>query len=1102
MLRIGTFGVGLERFLEKIEEVTGRRPTVLLSGGMDVVVRTPHGDADIDIVAAPTDTTLADLVRAVTGQAPPPTAVVDGRTVSTARLVDDLDLVIGSLIDTRPAVTQPVGGDGVVTGVGIGFLQVTGHGAGTMRILHPGRFRVGSARRLHAGEMESAPVETTAFELVVEPDGAVTVIPGPDVGGALGIYSPTLGNLLLDSELPWTGGRLHVGGRLFELESPPSVPDPRRLPSPTHDGSVPFQRPPAPPPSQPRLIVDAIRDAASGGGRLWQRRPSDPGAFDIGFGIEADGVGIASVDLQRHRGVALVGSDRFTAGLARTLLVEMCTMHGPADLDIVIASTTDRIANWNWAKWLPHVRNGVPTARPNLFADAESLAGWATSWHDQSTTPATRSDEAAVSPDPAQWQPPTPTPRRAPVTLLVLDDLSLWSQRDSPIRALLTDPPPELRIIALCGGLHEAPGLCTSLLEEVPPVDRLAHLSSITSDARVGRPALFGSLTTQHTRLPDAPELMTDIRPALVEVPEAADVARHLAPLDDLDALRRLAAPTRIAPPTLNELVEESAGNDRTGGLAVAIGMSAGTDSAPTARSSISLDLTSPRSTIIAASDLEQHDQTVAAIILGAATQRQPDDLAILVVGRERPLWHDELPHISGWAGRDEADDAPRLVHRVAHVLAERPDLHVIVVIEHAFDRSDPLRPELISGMTELAMALPNVHVILTADHPDSVPEADRAACGSFAWIAPSGDGTAWFADRPEDFVGVATASSAPATPIPTDFDAPNLIIRPTSHPRAMTPLERRLNRATGDQVATDADDLATTAVARQIITHVVSDHTPRPLLLPPPLPVEVDAATLLARYPGDGVPIGLVDRPELAENQAYWWQPGSNGSILAVGSPRSGITSLIDLITAGVAARFAADDVHVYAVEALPQRRRSFEALPHTGAVVTPDDPAKVAELIAGLHALMTERLETRPPDDRPDIVLLIGDIGRMRRALLAAKLGDTFDQLEELASSGGSVGMNVVVVAACADDLGALTELTIDRLVGPVTDPDDRGRMGAPAIGPADRHLRRCWSTTADRRVQLATPPAVVEATIEALAPEPASRQRPTSILPAADS
>ena len=618
------------------------------------------------------------------------------------------------------------------------MVQLTGRGAGIVRTLRTGRYRIGSARRLHAGELESAQVETPAFELEVGVDGAVTVHPGPDIGGALGIYTPTLANQLLDRELPWTSGRLHVGGRMFELESPPVVSDPRRLPAPAPDGSIPFQRPPAPLPSPHRLVIDAIRDAASAGERLWHRRRKDPGAFDIPFGVQPDGIGTASVDLERHHGVALVGSDRFTAGLARTLLIEVCTMHGPADLDLVIASTPDRIAHWNWAKWLPHIRDGVPTADPNLFADEEPLAKWARSLRDPSAPPAARRTDATTSANPAEWLPPDSAPDRAPITLLVLDDISLWSRRDSPIRSLLVDPPPALRIVALCVGLHEAPGLCTSLLEEVPPADRLAHLSSITTEARVGRPALFGSLVTQHTRLADAPEIVADIRPALVEVPEAAEVARHLAPLDDLDALRRLGPPTRLAPPTLSELVDESARRDRAAGtLEVAIGVTPATTSVPAPRAALSLDLTGPLPTIIAASDTDQHDQTVAAIVLGAATQRRPDELAILIVGRDRPSWHRELPHIAGWAGRDEADDAPRLVHRVAHVLAERPDLHVVVIIEHAFDRTDPLPHELITGMSELAIALPNVHVVLTADHPDSVPDDSRSSCGAFAWIAP-----------------------------------------------------------------------------------------------------------------------------------------------------------------------------------------------------------------------------------------------------------------------------------------------------------------------------------------------------------------------------
>ncbi len=538
-------------------------------------------------------------------------------------------------------------------------------------------------------------------------------------------------------------------------------------------------------------------------------------------------------------------------------------------------------------------------------------------------------------------------------------------------------------------------------------------------------------------------------------------------------------------------------GDHADGTLDVAIGVSPATESLPAARERVTLGLTGALSTIVAASDNEQHDQTVAAIVLGAASQRRPDELAILIVGRERPSWHSELPHIAGWAGRNEADDAPRLVHRVAHVLAERPDLHVVVIIEHAFDRSDPLRPELITGMTELAVALPNVHVVLTADHPDSVPDDARASCGAFAWLAPTGDGTLWLADRSVPFVGITASSPTRGAPGPTQLDAPELVIRPTTHGRAMTPLERRLSRSTSDDVIADTDELATAAVAREI-TSRVEPHEPgahRPSLLPPPLPIEIDAANLRSRHPGDGVPIGLVDRPELAENEAYWWQPGSGGSILAAGSPRSGMTSLIDLVVTGIAERLAADDLHVYAVEALPQRRRAFEALPHTGNVVTPDDPTAVTRLIGGLHSVMTERLDAPTRDDRPDIVLLIGDVGRMRRSLGPAA-DATFTLLGELAASGATVGVNVVAVATRCADLGPLIGLTGDRLVGPLTDPEDRARLGAPAMGPADRHPRRCWSTTADRRVQLATPAAVVEDEIERLAPEPARNHRPVAI------
>ncbi len=1044
---------------------------------MDVVVRTPHGDADIDIVAAPASTTLADLLRAVTGQAAPAATRVDGRAVATTQHLTDLDLVIGSLIDTRPdAAAEP---STRADDHAVGLVQLTGRGAGNTVRLHPGRFRIGSARRLHASELERAPVETPAFDIRVDARG-VRVAPGPDVGGVLGAYAPRLGSELFDSEVPWNGERLTVGGRLFDLENPYRVRERRRLPAPNNDGSVPFHRTPGRSPARRRVLVDAFDDAMTGASDLWARRSTDPGAYDVAFGLHADGATIASIDLQRHRGIALVGSERFTASLARTMLIELATQHGPADLDIVVASTPGHIARWNWARWLPHVRQTGPASPPELFDDASALATWSASI---SGPVESDSDDR-------------------PITLLVLDDISLWSQRDSPIRSLLVDPPPELRIMALCVGLHEAPGMCTSLVEEVPPLDRLAHLTSVTSSSRVGRPALFGSMATQHTRTADAPQVVTDIHPALAEIPFATQIARTLAPLDDLDARYQLLAP-RVAAPTLTELVDLAAlepartADVPVSSLNVPVGVLLPTPGAvATERTPVTVDLAAPLATIIVCGDVTRHDQTVATLLLGAAAQRRPDEMAILSISRERPSWHSDLSHIAGWAGRDEAEDATRLIHRVAHVLTEQPDLHVLLVIERAFAEVDPMPIELVNAMTELAESLPNVHAVLTGDHPESVPDANRERCGSLAWVGDGGFGRLWVGDREIAFQGVAPQSALEAVGGPTALDAPTLIVRPTTYGRAMTPLERRLTRSGVDASTTD-DALLTAAVARQISARTsdgLTAHT-GPLLLPPPLPVAVDLTALLDRHEGDGVPIGLVDRPERAESEAYWWLPGSGGSILAAGSPRSGMTSLVDLVVCGIAARISADDLHVYAIEALPQRKRAFEVLPHTGTVATPEEPEAVRRLISGLHRVHAERMETRSDTERPNLLLLIGDLSRLVRSLPVETREETIQQLADIAAAGSTVGVNVIAIASRLEDLGPLARLTGDRLVGATSDPSDRTKLGAPAAGPADRHPGRCWSTTADRRVQLATPPAAVDTEIQRLSPEPAQQQPPAT-------
>ena len=106
---------------------------------MELIVRTAHGTADVSIDVHDSDVPLRDVIAAVTGQAAPNTARVDGRLVNAGDPVAACGVVAGSLIDTllddcAEATTAPV----------IVLRQLTGPGAGRRVPLPLGRFRIGS----------------------------------------------------------------------------------------------------------------------------------------------------------------------------------------------------------------------------------------------------------------------------------------------------------------------------------------------------------------------------------------------------------------------------------------------------------------------------------------------------------------------------------------------------------------------------------------------------------------------------------------------------------------------------------------------------------------------------------------------------------------------------------------------------------------------------------------------------------------------------------------------------------------------------------------------------------------------------------------------
>ncbi|MER6161035.1 type VII secretion protein EccCa [Streptomyces sp. NPDC001868] len=137
----------------------------------------------------------------------------------------------------------------------------------------------------------------------------------------------------------------------------------------------------------PEALYDLVRDPA----RLWERRRQDPdflrvrvGTGDVpvahlAIGQNQGGVltppdpfmlnearallarySVANdcpitVPLDRAGNVSVVGDREGVLRVARALLVQVAVSHAPDDVAVALGVPGERLADWEWAKWLPHV---------------------------------------------------------------------------------------------------------------------------------------------------------------------------------------------------------------------------------------------------------------------------------------------------------------------------------------------------------------------------------------------------------------------------------------------------------------------------------------------------------------------------------------------------------------------------------------------------------------------------------------------------------------------------------------------------------------------------------------------------------------------------
>lgn len=933
---------------------------------MELIVRTAHGTADVSVDVHDRDVSLRDVIAAVTGQAAPDTARVDGRLVNASDKLDVCGVVAGAVVDTL--LDDRSGSDTPTIAV---LRQLTGPGAGRHVPLSAGHYRIGPGRRHQADELSADAADLVAFELEVDSTG-VTVSPprqpsptvSPLLLGGAGVHSPT----------PWRGDHLLAAGRVFRLDD--RIPEERPAPNGSVDGRIAHNRPPGVV-EVDRTIAEAIDQAQTRAPRLWHRRTAEASlSIDIGL-IVQHSISPLALDLGANRVTAFAGPGPDRDALARSILVDSCTTYGPADLDVVIASPPGELDGWDWAKWLPHLRWG---ASVDLLTNDLEMASFA--------------ERSLVRP-----------------TIIIVTADELWNAATRPLRSVVIDGMKNASVIVLTNDRSTAPSSATSLITldaERPGAATLTRLGNDEATFNMFVPLIDTAVAADVAR-----HLAPLVDPDRVG---AATHATHHLPLGDIVQVGTAADRWNSALGAPGNPVEMAVGSVAGGtvgvdfeldasvaisgssieeavDLATVLTLSIASTWSPTEAAVLIIDHRAGRSTN-PLQQLPHHGGTFSerdAVSIDRLLSRLSDDL-----GGEHPSSTRLVVLINGLAETELA--APGLVAGLSALAADSLGMHLVI----ATARPLAALPTGLQSVCTIEIAVDGYGGARRATLHDRrrklqtpfSPYDETTLAADALTVRPFVFGRRQSAlERRLERGSHHHIDSRDSRDSVVAQMVQQLGELAEQHP---SPLPRPLLPV----------PLPTRVVASELWSAHTGDGVPLGVL--------------------DVADSGSVSESAGID----WWLPGVDGSRLLIGSARSGVRSSLDVLLVGVADRFATDDITVIAIDQNDRRRTAIAALRHVSQVVSPDHDGAVEAVIADVAQVMHERanhVDFRL-HDHPTILVLARDIERLTEPTLTA-LTDLFAHGAEVgvnvvASGVRPDGIEAIIAVARRIVVGALSD------------------------------------------------------------------------------
>jgi DNA segregation ATPase FtsK/SpoIIIE, S-DNA-T family len=850
-------------------------------------------------------------------------------------------------------------------------------------------------------------------------------------------------------------------------------------------------------------LAEVTRRARTPSSRLWQRRPTHDDFLRLRAGLgdvpweppvtdtreqppsqvqevldrhaTLHGAPV-EVDLSRGGVVGLVGDRSAALALARALVCQAATHHGPADLGIAVLTREDRRRDWDWAKWLPHVRDASGSGRW-LAADRASA--------DALLVSLTVEDEPAGTVRPRSRQDEPPQGRHV---LVVLDDVALTQGRRAPARKLLRGDHHPAAGIVIAETVDQLPAVTTTVVE----------LGSELGDADLRRPQdawgvegfVIGGCTEALAR--DVARTLSRYEdPELELIGAGLPRTVRLLPMlgmDDIDAGAVLTAWQQGLPDP---------------GAATPIGL--GEDGV------VHLDLAidGPHG-LIGGTTGSGKSELLRSMVAGMAARTDPDHLVFVLVDYKGGSAFDrcaDLPHtvgmvtdLDGHLGERALRSLDAELHHRESVLRaagaqDLPDylrsgsplgpLPRLVVVIDEFATLAAELPDLLGSLVGIAQRGRSlgVHLILATQRPSGSVNANIKANANLRIalrVQDVGDSTDIIDRRDAAELSRAMPGRAFVRLGPSDVEMVQ-----TALSTASSPPERRAAVRLGPfpfAPRLPAIDVAEDAVGLpsdlERLVAATNEAFERSGLRPPRrpwlemLPGHLDLADLLdsdagvaddgaagadlgdgrpaGAVQGDGRPagavLGLADDPDRQRRVPVRWEP-AEGHLGVFGMVGSGTTTALVTVGISLAHRYSPEELHLYALDFGAGGLTGLGDLPHAGAVVPATNAELRDKLLRRLRRELDRRRDLAPSEltSQPRLVVLVDGVGGLLAELEGTEGPEAGDLFRRVFSDGPTVG---IVFAVTADRFGSLptrySAVVARKLLLRHADPHEFGAIG----------------------------------------------------------